>query len=73
MDADRKGEQAVLYELYRRKSVRSWHESTLFGAHLDGFLAELAEQGFGPNMLRAKLRAISLLGCSSQCPLSYFG
>lgn len=62
MDADRKGEQAVLYELYRRKSVRSWHESTLFGAHLDGFLAELAEQGFGPNMLRAKLRAISLFG-----------
>jgi site-specific recombinase XerD len=46
-------------DLFKQGHVRAWHEGTLFAPYLDGYVEELAAQGFEPARLRDKLAAVS--------------
>jgi hypothetical protein len=49
----------MLDELIKQDHVRAWHRGTLFAPYLDGYVGELAAQGFAPGGLREKLCAVT--------------
>ena len=57
----------MLNDLIQQEFIRCWHWGTLFAPHLDDFLEKRAAQGFGPQMLRAKLCAVTFFGNFLRC------
>lgn len=49
----------MLDKLINQKHVLAWHRGTEFGPHLDGYVEELASQGFVPARLREKVCAVT--------------
>jgi hypothetical protein len=49
----------MLTELITQRHVRAWHQGTLFAPYLDGYLEELAAQGFNRHALCQKVCAAS--------------
>ena len=52
----------MLEQLIRQRHVRAWHQGTLFGPYLDGFLEELAAQDFNRHSI-----------CHRLCSVTWFG
>ena len=49
-------------KLYSREKIVNYLHSGPLGGHIDGFAVALSEEGYSPNVLKAKIKAVGVWG-----------